>query len=206
MAALDEFLEGFFDFLGPLGRLAALYLLFVIDAALFPALPEVFFVVTYAFRPADMDPAAWGVLLVLLAVAGEATGNTALYLFVKRALIVRGHMPPRLERWMRGWIQFLLVRDERVILVNRVAPVVPMVGAFIAACRWDPRKSLAYVVLGAAAKYVVLLVLVGYVGLAYDATTARWVTIGLVVLLVAASAVASLILRRRLRRVPPAGQ
>ena len=202
MATLDEFLEGLFDILGPGGRLVALFLLFVIDAALFPALPELFFVLTYAFRPAGTDPTTWGLLLVALAVAGEAVGNSALYLFVKRALIETGHMPPRLEKLMRRWIGFLLVRDERVILLNRVAPVVPLVGAFIAACRWDFRKSLSYVVAGALAKYGILLVLVGLIGVAYDEATARWITVGFVILLVAASAVGSVLYRRREGPVP----
>ena len=40
------------------------------------------------------------------------------------------------------------VSDERIILVNRVVPVVPLMGAFIATMKWDPRKSLFYVFIG----------------------------------------------------------
>src|SRR5207249_9507820 len=38
---------------------------------------------------------------------------------------------------------FLGVPDERAILLNRIAPVVPFVGAFIATLRWNYRRSMA---------------------------------------------------------------
>lgn len=205
MASVDEFLAGLFEFLGPIGALLALFLIFVIDAALFPALPEIAVVLTYSFLPGGFEPLPWAILLLLMAVAGEAVGNSALYLVVRRALVQRGRMPASVERLMRRWINFLLVRDERIILVNRVAPVVPMVGAFIATLRWDYRKSLTYIVAGAAAKYAGLLVLTGWVGVAYDPTTARWIAVGLVLGLVAASAVASIVYRRRTGIPPRAG-
>ena len=43
----------------------------------------------------------------------------------------------------------------------------------------------------------VLLLLVGVIGVAYDPTLAGWITLGLVVGLVAASAAGSLLFRRR---------
>ena len=197
MAAVDDFLRGLLEFLGPAGILVALFLVFVIDAMVIPALPELAFVVAYSVPDPPMSPWAWGALLVGLAIAGEAVGNTGLYLFVQRAIIGRGHMPKVIERLMNRYVGFLVLRDERIILLNRLAPIVPFVGAFIAACRWDYRKSIAFVVLGAAAKYSLLLFLVAGIGLAYDPGTARWVTVGLVLALVAASAVASLVYRRR---------
>src|SRR3990170_4891318 len=115
MGVVDDFLTGLFGFLGPVGALVVLYFVFVIDAAIFPALPELAIVVTYAYVPPGLGAASWGILLVTIAVAGEATGNSALYLFVKRALIGRGHMPKTLERLMQRWVQFLLLRDERII-------------------------------------------------------------------------------------------
>jgi len=201
MAFLDE-LAGLFGFLGPAGTLVALFFIFVVDAAVFPALPEVAIVLTYSFRPGWIDPIPWAVLLLVMAVGGEAVGNSALYLLVRHAIVQRGRMPAVVERLMRRWVGFLLVRDERVILLNRIAPVLPMVGAFIATCHWDFRKSLAYIVTGAGAKYALLLLLSGAVGLAYDAATARWLTFGLVLGVVALSAVASLVVRRR-AGVPP---
>ena len=204
MGVLDEFFSGLFAFLGPLGAVLVMFVIFVVDAAIFPALPEVIVVLTYSYIPPGFDGVSWAFLLVAIAVAGEAVGNGALYLFVKRALIGRGHMPRGLERLMQRWIQFLLVKDERIILVNRVAPVVPFVVAFIAACHWNVRRSLVYIVSGAAVKYALLIVLVAVVGVAYDPGIARWIAIGLVLGLVAASLLGSVVIKRRLG-APPRG-
>lgn len=198
MASVNEFLSGLFGFLGPAGALLILFLIFVLDAMLIPALPELWFVLTYSYRPADIDSVLWAPLLLVMAVLGEAVGNTGLYLFVKRGLVQRGKMPKALERVMRKWTDFLILHDERVILMNRIAPVVPMVGAFIAALRWSYRKSLAYIVAGASAKYAFLLVLVVYVGVVYDPGVARLVTVSLVIVIVAVSAIGSYIYRKKI--------
>ena len=112
-------------------------------------------------------------------------------------------MPRWLERGMRAWTGFLLIRDERVILVNRIAPVVPFVGAFIATLGWDFRRSIAYVAVGGLTKYAVLLYLVFVIGVAYDVGTARSITLVLVVAVVALSLLASWWVRRRMRRAAP---
>jgi membrane protein DedA with SNARE-associated domain len=88
---------------------------------------------------------------------------------------------------MKKWTSFLAVRDERIILVNRIAPAVPFTGAFIAVCGWNLRRSLAYVLLGGVVKYMLLLVLVIGLGLAFDPEAARLVTLVAVVVLVVAS-------------------
>ncbi len=197
MASLDEVFSGLFGALGPAGALVVLLLIFVVDAAIFPALPEVSVVLVYAYRPPEVDVLAWSVALLATAIAGEAIGNSALYWAVRRSLVDRGRMPAWIERGMRRWMEFLILPDERMILLNRVAPVVPFVGAFMAGLRWDYRKSLAYIVLGSGAKYAVLLILVGYAGVAYDPHTARLITFTLIVAIVAISAAASFVVRRR---------
>ena len=203
MASVAEWLTGLFAFLGPAGTLIALFLVFVIDAAVIPALPELAVVLSFLYRTPGTDPVPWALLLLGMAIAGEVVGNTLMFLWVRKLLVERGHMPGFVQRLMKGWTQMLLVRDERIILVNRIAPVVPFVGAFIAVVGWNYPKSLAYIVLGAAAKYTLLLVLVGYLGVAYDPDTATLLTVGAVVVLVIASLVASFVLRRRMA-VPPA--
>jgi len=197
MASLDEFLAALFGSLGPVGSLLALLLIFAGDAALFPALPEAWIVVTYAYRPEVTDPLVWTALLLGTAVVGDVLGTTALYAVVRRVLVEGRRMPGWLERGMQRWTGFLLVRDERVILLNRLAPVVPFVGAFIATLRWNYRRSIAYVAVGGLAKYAVLLFVVFQVGVAYDVATARWITLGLVVAVVALSFVGSFLVRRR---------
>lgn len=179
-------------------------MIFVVDAAVIPSLPEVFVVGFYSLHGIfGVSPAAWAVALLAMAVAGEATGNSLLYLFVRNAIVRRGRMPRRVEALMRRWTDFLLLHDERIILLNRVVPVVPFAGAFVAALGWDYRKSLLYIVVGAALKYAALLALVGGIGLAYDSTLAGWITLALVVGLVGASAAGSYAYRRRARARGP---
>ncbi len=202
MASVADWLSGLFAFLGPLGTLVALFLVFVIDAAVIPALPELAVVLSFLYRAPGTDPLPWAALLLAMAVAGEVVGNTIMFLWVRKLVVDRGHLPKFIDRAMKGWTNLLLVRDERVILVNRVAPVVPFVGAFIAVVGWSFPKSLAFIVIGAAAKYALLLLLVGYLGVAYDPNTATLITIGAVIVLVAASLGASLILRRRMAAPP----
>src|SRR5438445_7196 len=84
MASLDQFLAALFASLGPTGSLLALLVIFAVDAALFPALPELWIVVTYTYRPGVMDPTVWAVLLLAVAIAGDALGTSALYGPVRR--------------------------------------------------------------------------------------------------------------------------
>ena len=199
MASLDELLTALFGSLGPVGSLVILVIIFALDAALFPALPEVWIVVTYTYRPTELlGPVAWAGLLLAMAVAGDVLGTSLLYLAVRRWVIQRRRMPRWLERAMKKWTSFLLVQDERVILMNRVVPVIPMVGAFIATLEWDFRRSIAYVAIGGLAKYAILLYVVFAIGLAYDVATARWITLALVVVVVGLSFLASWFRRRRI--------
>ncbi len=176
-----------------------MFLIFLVDAALFPALPEVFIVGFYFLHPAfNMAPLPWALTLLGVALAGDVAGNSLLYWVVKAGLVRTNRMPGWLDRAMKKWTSLLLVRDERVILVNRIAPAVPLTGAFIAVCGWSLRKSLGYVLLGGAVKYSVLLVLIGAVGLAFSPDVARIVTIVAVVVFVGASLVAGRMQARRM--------
>ena len=175
-----------------------MFLIFVVDASVIPTLPEVFVVAFYSLHTLfGLPPIAWAAALLLMAVAGEVTGNSLLYWFVHRVLVQTGRMPRRIEALMRRWTNFLILHDERIILLNRVIPVVPFVGAFIAALKWNYPKSVAFIVIGAGVKYAGLLLLVGIVGVAYDPSMAGWITILLVLALVAVSAVGSYLYRRR---------
>jgi len=159
--ALGDWIRDAFAFLGPGGILAAMFLIFLVDAAIFPALPEVFIVLFYQQL---VDTWFWSTApaagsLLVLALAGDLCGNAGMYGIMKW-FYARGKVPRILEKAMKKWTSFLAVRDERIILVNRIAPAVPFTGAFIAVCGWNLRRSLAYVLLGGVVKYVLLLVLV----------------------------------------------
>ena len=186
--ALGDWIRDAFAFLGPGGILAAMFLIFLVDAAIFPALPEVFIVLFYQ-QLVDTwfwsTAAAAGSLLVL-ALAGDLCGNAGMY-GITKWFHARRKVPRFIEKSMKKWTSFLAVRDERIILVNRIAPAVPFTGAFIAVCGWNLRRSLAYVLLGGVVKYVLLLVLVIGLGLAFEPGAARLVTLVAVVVLVVAS-------------------
>lgn len=201
MTLVGDFLADALLVLGPSGLLLALYAIFVVDATLVPTVPEVFAVLFLAESIAlGWDPLAFAPLLLAAAVAGELTGNGALYLVVRKALVEGERMPAVIERTMRKWTGFLVVSDERLILVNRVAPVVPMVGAFVATLGWPLRRSFAYIAGGGTAKYGALLAVVGLFGLVVDPEVLSLASLVLVAAVLAASAVASILYRRRLRR------
>ena len=186
--ALGDWIRDAFAFLGPGGILAAMFLIFLVDAAIFPALPEVFIVLFYQQL---VDTWFWSIAvaagsLLVLALAGDLCGNAGMY-GITKWFHARGKVPRILEKAMKKWTSFLAVRDERIILVNRIAPAVPFTGAFIAVCGWNLRRSLAYVLLGGVVKYVLLLVLVIGLGLAFEPGAARLVTLVAVVVLVVAS-------------------
>ena len=202
MASLDQWLHGIFGFLGPSGVFIGLFLLFVIDAAIFPALPEIAIVVTYLYGVEGYDPFVEALILLGVALTGELAGNTLLYAWVRRLLVDRGRLPGWIERAMARWTRFLVFPDERIILLNRVAPVVPFVGAFIAVLRWSFPKSIAYILIGAAAKYSLLLIVVGSLRVAYSRQMATLLTVSAVLVLVLASMVSAYLLRRRQARVP----
>lgn len=202
MASLDEWLSDLFAFLGPAAVLVALFFLFVIDAAIFPTLPEIAIVVTYLYALPGWDPSLRAALLLGMGIGGEAVGNSLMYLWVRKLFVDRGRMPRIIERAMTRWTNFLVVSDERIILVNRIAPVVPFVGAFIAVLRWSYLKSLVFIVIGASAKYALLLILVGSLGIIYSRETATLATLGAVLIIIAASFLASYLYRRRIPTPP----
>src|SRR2546427_10983671 len=154
-----------------------MYLIFVVDAAVIPTLPEVFVVGFFSLHSdLGIPPVVWGTALLGMALAGEATGNSLLYFAMNRALVRTGRMPKRIEALMRRWTDFLLLHDERIILLNRVIPVVPFVGAFIAALKWSYPRSLAYILICAAVNYSALLILLCAEVVTYSAPTAPSIT------------------------------
>ena len=200
---LGEWIQASLEVLGPGGLLLAVFLIFFVDAVIFPALPELFVVLFYfQFVTAwGWVPLAAAAALLALAVLGDLSGNASLYAIVGW-FHRRGKVPKRLQRAMQRWTKFLVTSDERILLVNRIAPAVPFTGAFIAVCGWNLRRSLSYIAIGGAAKYAALLVIVAWLGVAFNPDTARWVTLIAVLALVAASVLAGQFRRRRLLAEP----
>jgi hypothetical protein len=134
--------------LGPAGLLACVFALFYIDAIVFPTVPELFTVIIFI-----ASPYWWfGILMILTIMVGEVLGLTTLYVVVKKARV-----PEVICKAIRRYRDFLFVQDERVILLNRIAPVIPFIGAFVAISHWSYRKSIYYTIIGGVLKYGVIL-------------------------------------------------
>ncbi len=207
MSSLGEILSSALQSLGWPGLILAIFLIFMVDAAIFPALPEIFIVAFYVqYGALGLEPFTWGVALLLTAMAGELCGNGIIYTVFSRFLVKKKRMPRLLDKAIKGWANFLIVKNENVVLMNRFAPAVPFIGAFIAVCNWNVRKSFAYILLGSIIKYSILLAIVGYLNIAYDPQIAQWLTLAAVVIIIVLSIAASFVRRRRLRRVMPQGE
>src|SRR5437016_14271732 len=107
MPSLDDVLAGLFASLGPIGSLVALLMIFAVDAAFFPALPEAWILITYTFRPETMDAVGWAAVLLLVAVAGDLLGTSILSALVRRLLVRGRRVPPWPVAGMRRWPEFL---------------------------------------------------------------------------------------------------
>ena len=84
--------------------------------------------------------------------------------------------------------------------MNRVAPIVPFTGAFIATCKWSYRRSMLYLVIGGAAKYGFLLTLVGFLQVNFNPETAQLFTIIALFLIIGISFISSWLYKKRLER------
>ena len=178
-----------FASLGDVGMVLALVAIILIDGTGVPTLPEVWMIWIFAVH---FDSLGWAVILIVVASIASLGGNFILYSVVK--LI---GMPKRIQKVMRKYTDFLIVSDERLLLLNRVAPLVPYTGAFIAVLNWDLRKCVLYLIIGALAKSTVVIALAW---LSYDTfrqDIAPWVALIAVAVVILVSIVASVIYKRK---------
>ena len=186
---LSEWLFGLFSGMGDPGIVLCVFLLFLIDALFFPTLPELFMVLGFGAN------ATWEFALVLLGVAivAELVGVFTLYFVVSRIRV-----PERISRIAKKYIGFLVVSDEKIILVNRVAPMIPFLGAFIAMIdTWDRRKCALYIVIGCVLKYGVILAASGFFLNYLGTDTAQSVTLVFIFAVLIVSFVASFYKKRK---------
>lgn len=174
---------------------AAVAVVFLLDGLGVPLLPEVAVLLAFALHPT----AGWGLALLGIVVAMEVLASALLYGIVRYVGI-----PARLSRLLSGYSRTLLVSDERLLLLNRVIPVLPMSGAFIHVRQWRPLRSFLYLAVGSFAKYGLLLLVAGSAYRYFESGAALTVGLGLAGLFLAASWTVSL---RRWwvdRQTPPA--
>ncbi len=179
--------------LGAVGGILCILLLFFIDAVIFPTLPELFTVLVFV-QGYGMDPFLLGVLILAAIAVGEVAGLLTLYGIVKRLRV-----PARLQRVVMSYRDFLVCQDEKMILVNRVAPVLPLMGAFVALSHWDLKRSIAYLLIGGMTKYGLILLLSGFFLAYMERGTATTVTLIMVLVVIALSFAATLVRKRRMK-------
>lgn len=152
--------------------LLGVFLIFFFDAMVLTLLPEVLILFFFATRPEELPIYIWVIVLVIMACVGDVSGNYTVYLLFKKV--------KRYHNWahdkMRKYVGQLVLKDEKLILLNRIAPALPMCGAFMAACNWNVKESLFYIFIGGAIKYSVILFLFGLLDWIYPVDTAFWIT------------------------------
>ncbi|MGD0057225.1 MAG: hypothetical protein ABSB83_05150 [Methanomassiliicoccales archaeon] len=180
-----------FSPLGAWGMLACIFIIFYIDAIIFPTLPELFTVIIFM-----AIPQAWFGLSLLATIAvAEVLGLTTLFVIVKSVRI-----PQVVEKAVKRYQDFLMFKDERMIVVNRIAPVLPFLGAFVAMSNWSFRKAIVFTLAGGIVKYGVIISLSGIFFAYFSSGTAQTVTIAMILVMIAASFVISLSRRRKMRK------
>lgn len=190
MLGIGEFIYNVFSPLGSWGMLLCIFLLFYIDAIVFPTLPELFTVIIYM-----AIPELWfaGAILVTIAVA-EILGLSTLYYITKSIKV-----PGRIERFAERYRRFLILGDERMIIINRFAPVIPLMGAFVQICNWSFKKSLFYTVLSGTIKYGAILAASQTFFVYFSEGVAELATIIMVLVILALSLVVSLYKKSKMR-------
>ena len=187
---IGEDIIAFFASMGDIGMILALVTIIVIDGTGFPTLPEVWMVWIFGVH---FESFTWALALIVIAGLASLCGNFLLYSIVRFV-----GMPHRIQKAMRKYTDFLIVSDERLLLLNRIAPLVPYTGAFMAVCKWDLKRCAVYLVTGAMAKaaVVVLLAWLSYDNLKED--LAPWIALVAVAVVLLASLVASVAYRRKM--------
>ena len=188
---VGDFLFDLFAGLGDQGILICIFLLFLLDALLVPTVPELFFILAIGANT------SWEFSLLVLVVgfAGEMVGVFFLYNVVKRTGLSK-----RVDKALKKYINFLIVSDEKVMLINRIAPMVPFTGAVMAAMRkrWDVRKCLLWLVIGYVFKYG-LIMLFGQTATTYfEGGTSRTVMLIAIIAMIVVSAVVAFIRKKKM--------
>jgi len=178
-----------FSSFGDIGMLAALVIVIWIDGTAFPTLPEAWLVFVYGVHPNSFW---WGATLVVVTSCASLLGNMTLYSLVKAA-----KLPKRVQKAMRSYTNWLILKDERLLILNRFAPILPYTGAFIAVCNWNLKRCIAYLLGSAMAKTSVYIVIFWASYGALEDEVAPYVSLGIVAIVMMASIVSSFVYKRR---------
>ena len=177
---------------GDLGVLLCIFLIFLLDALLVPTLPELFFILGFMAGAEHNTPIVFGCELLLMAILAELVGILSLYYVVKHIRISK-----KIEKLVDTYTKFLVMGDERLLLLNRIAPMIPFAGAFIAIAKWDLKKSIFYIVLGCVLKYGVIMLLSNMFLDFFSSDQAQLFMIIMIVVVIAVSMVLSIVVKKR---------
>ena len=177
---------------GDLGVLLCIFLIFLLDALLVPTLPELFFILGFMAGAEHNTPIVFGCELLLMAILAELVGILSLYYVVKHIRI-----PKKIEKLVDTYTKFLVMGDERLLLLNRIAPMIPFAGAFIAIAKWDLKKSIFYIVLGCVLKYGIIMLLSNMFHDFFSSDQAQLFMIIMIVVVIAISMVLSIVVKKR---------
>ena len=187
---ISEWMLNIFGPHGAVGIIIFVMLIFFIDAVMFPTLPELFFVIGFMYMP---DSFSFGIALLVAASIGEILGISLLYGIVDRIRI-----PERIKKVVDKYVNFLVVADERILLVNRFAPMIPFAGAFISIIdEWSYKKSMGYVVLGCYLKYGLILLFSGFFYSFFSSDMAETFTIIMIISIIIISLMLSFYKKRK---------
>ncbi len=175
---------------GDLGMLVALACLVLLDGTGLPTVPEMWLVLFFGAHP---DAFSWGATIAIVASVAGLGG-----ILIQYSLARLARLPKKVARVMKKYTDFLVLHDERLLLINKAAPMIPYSGAFVAALGWNLRKSLTYSFLGSLGKtfMIVSITFFAYGGLARE--VAGWVSIVLLGCVLGTSLVVSLVFKKRL--------
>ena len=181
------------DIFGPYGAVGVFLMVlcaFILDATVVPALPEIFIIVGFSYDPTP----GFAVVLIIAAILGECIGNIILYTVVEKI-----GLPKKLKTVMNKYVGILFVSDERMMLVNRIAPVIPYSGAFISVIEtWTLRRALFYITLGCVLKYGLILSMSTFFYQYFTSDVAQTKMIVFVIAIIAISLIASYIRKKKM--------
>lgn len=174
---------------GEAGAIAVCFGAFFIDAFV-PVAPYLLIVIAFSIHPT----LSFGLLLVMAAAAGEVLGNSTFYFVCKRF-----GLPQWVKRIMQKYTDFLFIKGEKLVFINRFVPVMPIVAPFIFVGGWSYWVSMAYIALGSVVKHSAMLILVSVFNYVFEPHYAQWFSLGMLAAIVVVSAVMS---RQRSRMKP----
>ena len=179
---------------GEWGLVLCIFLIFLLDALLIPTLPELFFVLAFIGGANYGHPLLFGVELLIAAVIAEQIGIFSLYLVVKK---YNHKIPKKIQSALDKYTQFLVVSDEKLLLLNRVAPMLPFAGAFVAILNWSVPKSAFYIAIGCVVKFGFIMMLSNFFYNYFQSEESQIITIVMILVVIAVSIILSFFVKKK---------